>query len=679
MDALQQATAGEFADELIELGVLSLPHPDRPVLATAPVFCIPKAGQPGQWRVLADLKAGGQNSVVGKDPVFLHRPDAILPHLYTGGYSAVGDASKMFYQFPTCENERPYLGCIHPISGEVRVYTGLPMGATNSPAIAGRMGAAFIRLLLRHYPKIYSGTARISNTWWDRFNGRPYDPKLGHGFVLLSDEDGLPSVLIWVHVDDFLIHGPTFAKTAEALSALMDQALAVGLLFNPSKITPPGQLTKYCGFIYDTVGIPTLVVPADKRDRAVATLDYVMAQSERPISRLCLSVVLGLLQSLVDATPSRLGQTFLIRAYRCLYEDMPARLQNLPREKFYTMVSMSEALLADFRWWRRALEIGLRRPIRYENAGNLVTTWGDGSGTGLGGTIQAHDSAEVVTWMGQWSERTIRATSNWKEMCTLALTLEGLVASGATHLRGATVFYFTDNLVTYFIVTHGSSSTPALQELVHRIKLAELELGCLLEVVHVPGVVMIIQGTDGLSRGVWVSPLQLNVSPTGPMPDLFAPVPYEPTLLPWALREACLPLDTPIVYRDWRTTPWTSDHVLSRCTFWTPPPEIARQLLCRLITLWTESPADTRFFILVPRLLQRQWGHLSPYVRETQSSYLRSSLPLISPPTLPIPVVLLVMDSHVRALPEPDSRLDPPPLPAHARWHRERAEFLRGL
>ncbi len=96
----------------------------------------------------------------------------------------------------------------------------------------------------------------------------------------------------------------------------MDLALEVGLLFNPDKVVPPSQRVKYCGFIYDTITIPTLEVPADKRDRALAMLDYLFTRRETDISRLAIYVVYGVLQALVDATPARLGQTFLRRAYR---------------------------------------------------------------------------------------------------------------------------------------------------------------------------------------------------------------------------------------------------------------------------------------------------------------------------------------------------------------------------
>jgi hypothetical protein len=86
------------------------------------------------------------------------------------------------------------------------------MGAANSPDIAGRHGAALLRLLKQRCP-LYQGRPR-ANTWWRHYSvDDPYDPRYGHGMVY-TGEDGLPAVLIWAHCDDFLIHGPTYEKTA---------------------------------------------------------------------------------------------------------------------------------------------------------------------------------------------------------------------------------------------------------------------------------------------------------------------------------------------------------------------------------------------------------------------------------------------------------------------------------
>ena len=67
----QLIAAGDFVDELISLGVLQSPPQDRATLLNAPLFVIPKAGQPGEWRCIADMLRGGQNMCIVNDPTIL--------------------------------------------------------------------------------------------------------------------------------------------------------------------------------------------------------------------------------------------------------------------------------------------------------------------------------------------------------------------------------------------------------------------------------------------------------------------------------------------------------------------------------------------------------------------------------------------------------------------------------
>ncbi len=67
-------------------------------------------------------------------------------------------------------------------------------------------------------------------------------------------------------------------------------------------------------------------------------------------------------------------------------------------------------------------------------------------------------------------------------------------------LRGVTFFYFTDNMTTYYTFMSGSSKSPSIHSLLEDIKLLEIELEIVLEVIHVPGTTIITEGTDGLSR-----------------------------------------------------------------------------------------------------------------------------------------------------------------------------------
>jgi hypothetical protein len=106
--------AAEFIDELWEIGVFEAIPPNCKMKVNCPLFAVAKPGQPGQWRIIADMKNGGQNAHIGKDPVHLPRAKGILEKLYEGGWSAIVDASKFFHNFPTRTQDCPYLGCIHP-------------------------------------------------------------------------------------------------------------------------------------------------------------------------------------------------------------------------------------------------------------------------------------------------------------------------------------------------------------------------------------------------------------------------------------------------------------------------------------------------------------------------------------------------------------------------------------
>jgi hypothetical protein len=94
-------------------------------------------------------------------------------------------------------------------------------------------------------------------------DGDGFDPKLGIGRVLIGS-DGLPVFLIWIHVDDIFLPGPTGAKCTSALKKIFDLTVLVGLICHPTKLKSPSQIQKCCGFLYDSVGTPKLRIPDNK-------------------------------------------------------------------------------------------------------------------------------------------------------------------------------------------------------------------------------------------------------------------------------------------------------------------------------------------------------------------------------------------------------------------------------
>jgi hypothetical protein len=665
--------AGRFVDELTSLGVLQ--PATVPLEGNCPLFCVDKAYDSTQKRCIANCKEGGQNACMGKDPVYLVGKEVMLGQLYTGGYTAIADASKQFHNFPVHPEERHLLGCIHPVTAAELVYAGLPMGTTNSPPIACRINNGAMRQL-RDQDELFQGSIRV-NTWANCMGGVPYVPEYGHGRVLL-DRDGLPSVKIFTIVDDYFVHGPTKAKTGAAFSRFMDHMLRLGFICQKVKTSAPGQCPKFCGVLWDTEGTPTIRLPDDKVSRGLATIDYgLLLDEERKLSRLSASVMGGLLQSMVDATPSRQGQVYL----RQLYDDVHHTSEAYGKELYYTIMTLSDTCKGDLLWWKELLQ---RNPGNKSASGSMASmeiTWGDGSGTGTGGTSEtmvngAHGSTTMISWMGGWGPHVHHYDSNWRELRTLLWTLQRKLRDKGS--AGATLFYFTDNLVTYFIVMNGSSRNPDLHALIREIKLLEALLGCRIEVVHVPGLVMILQSSDGLSRGVWTSADRLLRSSIEESRLALGGVPYTVLLGEWARQVLGLAPGTPLEHQD-DYSDWSSCRILRQWSVWTPSPEVARQSIAHFLDIWVEEPWWTGGIFLIPRVLQKQWGFMSKSMVEW-GVYDPSSLPWGARYASLIPLVVVVCFPHLRRLPENKDGVERSTIARPLeRWHAAQADDMRRL
>lgn len=670
MDEEMQAAAAAFVDELVSLGVVREIEEGWEVLTSCPLFVVPKEGQEGQWRVIADMLRGGQNACVGQDPCFLPRATHILDEMYPGGYSAVVDLSKYFYNFPTHPEDRPYLGLVHPITGQLYCYYGLPMGGGQSPSSACRYGLSFVRLLRERFD-VFQGRA-VANCWWTGFSKLGFDPNLGYGYTL-QGKDGA-AVKIWVWVDDFLIHGPTREKTETALRFFLDTAVECGFLFHAKKLVLPQQVVKYCGFLFDTTDTPCLRIPVPKRERALAICEYLLAAPlKAQWSRLTLAVAAGILESLSEGTPRRLGHTHL-RSFHSLVHPPDI---GTGREPYFTKTALTDPVRHELEWWANYLQVGGGRYARPSQAGTLVPTFGDGSGTGTGGTFIL-PSGPLQMWRGKWSPVVFGFSAVWKELATLKETLIRIQESAErTKIRDTTVFYFTDNSGVYWICSSGSSRSPGLHHVLQDIRALELSLGCMLQVVHVPGLIMIMQGTDGLSRGIWLSSLHDLMDGERLTRAIFDPLPFDPAIV-WEVMPQLSHPCVEWVHYGWNQE-WQASALFDRLTVWFPPPEIARQAISFFLNTWVERPHTTSSLWFIPRTLEGAWRGLSRYVQELHTIFPLQT-PLRFPPVLPIPIVVLYIAPHQRSLPtDIDRRLERPPDPTGSRWHREQAALMRGL
>ena len=140
--------------------------------------------------------------------------------------------------------------------------------------------------------------------------------------------------------------------------------------------------------------------------------------------------------------------------------------------------------------------------------------------------------------METWCRVIHSFTSNGHELWTLVHTLDHEVG-GTGQFHCSTLFYFTENLVTCYILASGSSSSVELQKLLQWLKYLELLLSLCLEVVHVPGLHMISQGTDGLSWGLHSLPANLPWHPEDETLWIFEDLLATECNIDWGLQIIC--------------------------------------------------------------------------------------------------------------------------------------------
>ena len=139
------------------------------------------------------------------------------------------------------------------------------------------------------------------------------------------------------------------------------------------------------------------------------------------------------------------------------------------------------------------------RFVRGNKIGMALYGFGDASKAGFGATIQEHDG-KIWFRLGVWGSVLEDETSNFRELINLVEAIEERVREGAG-LHGSEIFLFTDNSTAEAAFYKGTSSSEKLFEAVLRLRVLEVKEGIIIHFIHVAGTRMILQGTDGLSRG----------------------------------------------------------------------------------------------------------------------------------------------------------------------------------
>jgi hypothetical protein len=198
-------------------------------------------------------------------------------------------------------------------------------------------------------------------------------------------------------------------------------------------------------------------------------------------------------------------------------------------------------------------------------------------------------------------------------------------------------------------------------------------MSCHLEVIHVPGKLMIHQGTDGLSQGLWMTPKRTRCTSLMESSVVLEPVPFCWKLAGWVETTIGIPPLQPTFRHFGPLVVQPSEGLLDHLDSQTRSSSASHLLL---LDCWVEFPLTTGAAFLVPRILQRTWPHISHFVVEYQA---------VAPQTLlddcayqsDIPFVLLIVPPHIRGLPSPVvDEVTPARAPF---WIRQQVESMHGL
>jgi hypothetical protein len=241
-----------------------------------------------------------------------------------------------------------------------------------------QFGTTFLHFICHEVEEMQGGVQL--DDWWVTLEGSGFDHKLGIGCGIIESDD-LPSCLIWIHVGDIFLHGPTRAKYMSALKKILDLTVRVGLIYHPTKLKPPAQIHKLCGFVYDSETILKLRVPANKIMRALALLGLLMRGSRTILCRLSLSVVVGTPQYLVPSTQHAIGTSFIHHVYRNIHnetlensaEGSPGKMGVEVEVKLKVKVEVEVVAVEILNGWTQEPELSLRWNPGWELGMGLCT------------------------------------------------------------------------------------------------------------------------------------------------------------------------------------------------------------------------------------------------------------------------------------------------------------------
>eukprot|EP00957_Ditylum_brightwellii_P139296 10615793-Ditylum_brightwellii.AAC.1 len=190
------------------------------------------------------------------------------------------------------------------------------MGSASLPGFTGQEMGVIYQMIEEH--PLFKGWVKV-NFITRHYTRDAYDPPLPENRVEIG-KDRRPILVIWISMDDFLIHVLTHKLCCEAVSLAMEALLKLGILAFPLK------------------------------DNSITLIQHLQTHPPK-CSRLDLAIVICRLQRLVPATTGNVGATYLQYLYNVIHEDMGDKLLPSSIAYYCQIANMTEQSYEELEQW----------------------------------------------------------------------------------------------------------------------------------------------------------------------------------------------------------------------------------------------------------------------------------------------------------------------------------------
>ena len=292
-------------------------------------------------------------------------------------------------------------------------------------------------------------------------------------------------------LDDFLFAAPTYEQACELRDVVVHDLQRWGWFINFEKSQlNPAQCVRWIGVVIDTVTM-RFYMPGDKIEKLEGALRVFVADpticTYRDLARIAGKVIsMG-----VAILPARMmSREFftLIRPSKHDWDDL--------------ILEDATSVLRVMTWWLQHLRAwnSVGAPIRPDYRMTQLRLWVD-AGSNYGYRLDGQERSV------EWTRDSLAVAADWedndgemhhvhKEMKAVLLAVEAEV----DRLRGKRVLLLVDAMATVRYLVNGTGKSEILREMTMQLWELCIRHGIALWAEHVSGEVMILSGTDSLSR-----------------------------------------------------------------------------------------------------------------------------------------------------------------------------------